>query len=49
MQPDEGDDGVVRVGAGTLAELTSTVVPMLARVGGITRTLTCPIAGGAHL
>lgn len=37
-------DVVVRVGAGTLAELKSTVVPSVQQLPGITRTLTCPIA-----
>lgn len=37
-------DVVVRVGADTLAELQSTVVPSVQQVSGITRTLTCPIA-----
>ncbi len=39
-------DVVVRVGAPTLAELQSTVVPSVQQVSGITRTLTCPIADG---
>ncbi|BBX17518.1 AsnC family transcriptional regulator [Mycolicibacterium duvalii] len=42
-------DVVARVGAATLTELTKTVVPAVAGVSGITRTLTCPIATGAHL
>ncbi|MEH3143441.1 MAG: Lrp/AsnC ligand binding domain-containing protein [Mycobacterium kyogaense] len=37
-------DVIVRVGAPTLAELTSGVVPAVQQVAGITRTLTCPIA-----
>ena len=37
-------DVVVRVGAQTLAELKSAVVPSVQQVPGITRTLTCPIA-----
>lgn len=39
-------DVVVRVGAESLIELQSTVVPSVQQVTGITRTLTCPIAGG---
>ncbi|MGE2835623.1 Lrp/AsnC ligand binding domain-containing protein [Mycobacterium sp. SMC-4] len=42
-------DVVVRVGANTLEDLKSTVVPAVAQVSGITRTLTCPIATGAQL
>ncbi|MEW5809035.1 MAG: Lrp/AsnC ligand binding domain-containing protein [Actinomycetota bacterium] len=38
-------DVVVRAGAPTLAELKSAVVPAVQQVSGITRTLTCPIAG----
>ncbi len=38
-------DVIVRAGAPTLAELTSAVVPTVQQVAGITRTLTCPIAG----
>lgn len=38
-------DVIVRAGAPTLAELTSSVVPSVQQVTGITRTLTCPIAG----
>lgn len=41
-------DVVVRVGASTLDELKSTVVPSVQQVVGITRTLTCPIADGAQ-
>lgn len=41
-------DVVVRVGAQSLAELNSAVVPTVQQVSGITRTLTCPIANGAH-
>ena len=41
-------DVVVRVGANSLAELRSTVVPSVQQVAGITRTLTCPIADGAQ-
>lgn len=41
-------DVVVRVGADTLADLKATVVPTVQHVAGITRTLTCPIANGAH-
>lgn len=42
-------DVVVRIGADTLDELTASVVPTVQQVTGITRTLTCPIANGAHL
>lgn len=42
-------DVVVRVGADTLADLKASVVPHVQQVAGITRTLTCPIANGAHL
>ncbi|ODQ92633.1 AsnC family transcriptional regulator [Mycolicibacterium flavescens] len=41
-------DVVVRIGADTLDELTASVVPTVQQVTGITRTLTCPIANGAH-
>jgi hypothetical protein len=41
-------DVVVRVGASSLEELKATVVPGVQQVAGITRTLTCPIAGGAQ-
>jgi hypothetical protein len=41
-------DVVVRVGANTLDELQSTVVPSVQHVSGITRTLTCPIADGVQ-
>ncbi len=41
-------DVVVRVGADSLADLKVTVVPKVQQVAGITRTLTCPIANGAH-
>jgi uncharacterized protein with GYD domain len=41
-------DVVVRVEAGSDAELQSVVVPSVQHVVGITRTLTCPIADGAH-
>ncbi|MBV5242811.1 MULTISPECIES: Lrp/AsnC family transcriptional regulator [Mycolicibacterium] len=40
-------DVVVRVGAPSLDDLKSGVVPAVQQVAGITRTLTCPIAGGA--
>ncbi len=39
-------DVVVRVGAPSLDELKTTVVPSVQQVVGITRTLTCPIANG---
>lgn len=41
-------DVVVRIGAGSLSELQSDVVPSVQQVTGITRTLTCPIAGGVQ-
>jgi DNA-binding Lrp family transcriptional regulator len=41
-------DVVVRVQADTSADLQSIVVPSVQQVTGITRTLTCPIADGAH-
>ena len=41
-------DVVVRVGADTLGDLQSSVVPSVQQVSGITRTLTCPIADGAQ-
>lgn len=41
-------DVVVRVSAPSLDELKSGVVRAVAQVTGITRTLTCPIAGGAQ-
>ncbi len=41
-------DVVVRIEANTLADLQATVVPSVQQVTGITRTLTCPIANGAH-
>ncbi|MEO3757206.1 Lrp/AsnC ligand binding domain-containing protein [Mycobacterium sp. B14F4] len=41
-------DVVVRVGADTLDDLTASVVPTVQQISGITRTLTCPIAHGAH-
>ena len=31
-----------------LADLQANVVPSVQQVTGITRTLTCPIANGAH-
>ncbi|ORB32481.1 Lrp/AsnC ligand binding domain-containing protein [Mycolicibacterium parafortuitum] len=40
-------DVVVRAEAPSLEELRSTVVPSVQQVAGITRTLTCPIAGEA--
>ena len=42
-------DVVVRIGADTVDALQSTVVAGIQQVTGITRTLTCPIAGGASL
>ncbi|MBX7430696.1 Lrp/AsnC ligand binding domain-containing protein [Mycobacterium sp. Y57] len=41
-------DVVIRVGADTLADLQSSVVPTVQQVPGITRTLTCPIANGVQ-
>ena len=39
-------DVVVRIGAATLDDLHDDVVAQVQQVTGITRTLTCPIAGG---
>ncbi|CAA0131565.1 Uncharacterised protein [Mycolicibacterium vanbaalenii] len=41
-------DVVARVGADTLDELQTAVVPSVQQVAGITRTLTCPIADGVQ-
>lgn len=41
-------DVVVRIEAGTDADLRSVVVPSVQQVIGITRTLTCPIADGVR-
>lgn len=41
-------DVVVRIGAESLKDLQSSVVPSVQQVTGITRTLTCPIADGAR-
>jgi len=41
-------DVVVRVTAQTPSELQSVVVPSVQAVAGITRTLTCPVAGAEH-
>jgi DNA-binding Lrp family transcriptional regulator len=41
-------DVVVRIGADSLGDLESNVVASVQQVSGITRTLTCPIAGGAQ-
>ncbi len=41
-------DVVARIGADTLDNLRGNVVPSVQGVTGITRTLTCPIANGAH-
>ena len=41
-------DVVVRIGADNLADLQATVVPSVQKVAGITRTLTCPVAGAAQ-
>lgn len=40
-------DVVVRIGADTMTQLQESVVPSVQQVAGITRTLTCPIAGSA--
>ncbi len=37
-------DVVVRVGSTSQEDLTTTVVPRVQQIAGITRTLTCPIA-----
>lgn len=41
-------DVVLRISADTLAVLQSDVVPAVQQVSGITRTLTCPIAGSGQ-
>ena len=41
-------DVVARISAATLADLQAKVVPSVQQVTGITRTLTCPIAGGGR-
>ncbi|MFB1296760.1 Lrp/AsnC ligand binding domain-containing protein [Mycobacterium sp. pW049] len=41
-------DVVARVGAPSLDELKTAVVPSVQQVVGITRTLTCPIADGVQ-
>lgn len=41
-------DVVVRIGGSSLDALRSDVVPRVQEVAGVTRTLTCPIAEGAH-
>jgi len=41
-------DVVARVGADTLDELHRDVAPTVQRIPGITRTLTCPVAGSQH-
>ncbi|AKS35025.1 Lrp/AsnC ligand binding domain-containing protein [Mycolicibacterium goodii] len=41
-------DVVLRVSAETLEALRAEVVASVQQVAGITRTLTCPIAGGAQ-
>ena len=38
-------DVIVRIGADTLERLQADVVPSVQQTAGITRTLTCPIAG----
>ena len=37
-------DVVVRIGGNNAEELTTTIVPSVQQVSGITRTPTCPIA-----
>lgn len=41
-------DVVIRIGADSLGDLQTNVVPNVQQVTGITRTLTCPIADGAQ-
>jgi hypothetical protein len=41
-------DVVVRIGADSLRDLHADVVPSVQQVTGITRTLTCLIAGGVQ-
>jgi hypothetical protein len=41
-------DVVARIGADSLRDLQSDVVPSVQQVTGITRTLTCLIAGGVQ-
>jgi DNA-binding Lrp family transcriptional regulator len=41
-------DVVIRIRADTEAQLDTVVVPSVQQVAGITRTLTCRIAAGAH-
>jgi hypothetical protein len=41
-------DVVARIGAASPDELKATVVPSVQKVAGITRTLTCPVAGAAQ-
>jgi DNA-binding Lrp family transcriptional regulator len=41
-------DVVVRVGGTSSDDLHSSIVPAVQHVQGITRTLTCPIAGVTH-
>jgi hypothetical protein len=41
-------DVVIRIGADSLDDLQSNVVPNVQHVTGITRTLTCPIADGTQ-
>ena len=41
-------DVVARIGADSAEQLQGSVVPSVQQVPGITRTLTCPIAGGAR-
>jgi DNA-binding Lrp family transcriptional regulator len=41
-------DVVVRVSADTMEKLRAEVVPGVQQITGVTRTLTCPIAGKAQ-
>ncbi len=41
-------DVVARIGAQSLDELQTGVVPSVQQVSGVTRTLTCPIANGVR-
>ena len=41
-------DVVARIGAQSLDELQTGVVPSVQQVSGVTRTLTCPIADGVR-
>ena len=41
-------DVVARIGAQSLDELQTGVVPSVQQISGVTRTLTCPIANGVR-